>query len=399
MKCGACGTELERDAKFCHICGQPAPAQEPETGGYCPRCGARLPKLSVFCPQCGVALSDAAPRPEAKPAAAKPAPAARAAAPVPPAEHPPAPKKEKKKSKRAPIGGILLAILILALIFGCLGAVLYVEATMRGQTMKEYVAAFVRGEPEPGEARWSDLEKPEASAAPAPASEQNDSSRDGVLTKDVCSIYLNLLQSRQADIERYDWQQLGTDLPTRQVVLCDVCGDILPELIWVEAAEDENVTAATLNIAGIRDGEAVILSSQRWDVQAGGGFHYYLFQEEDGKTLYAFTVSGEETWTQRYSIYPERDGGLAAEELLTFITAWDPESGEETRSYAKEGGEISEEEWLGAVGSLQAGTKGVLMYSSHAGDFLENYVSQNGCPAMTCAGAILLLTECLEAVS
>lgn len=397
MKCGACGTELERDAKFCHICGQPAPVQEPETGGFCPRCGARLPKLSVFCPQCGAALSDAAPRPEAKPAAEKPAPAARAAAPARPAEHPPAPKKRKKKSRRAPVGGILLAILILALIFGCLCAVLYVEATMRGQTMKEYVTAFVRGEPETGEARWSDLEKPETSPASAP--EAVESSRDGVLTKDVCTIYLDLLQSRQADIERYDWQQLGTDMPTRQVVLCDVCGDILPELIWVEAAKDENVTAAVLNIAGIRDGGAVILSSQSWDVQAGGGFHYYLFQEEEGKTLYAFTVSGEETWTQRYSSYSERNGGLAADELLKFVTVWDPESGDETRSYAGEGGEISEEEWLNAVGSLQAGTKDVLMYSSHAGDFVEDYVSRNGCPAMTCAGAILLLTECLDAVS
>ena len=62
MKCAACGTELERDAKFCHICGQPAPAQAPEESSFCPRCGARLPKLCVFCPNCGVALSDVSPR-------------------------------------------------------------------------------------------------------------------------------------------------------------------------------------------------------------------------------------------------------------------------------------------------------------------------------------------------
>ena len=387
MKCAACGTELERDAKFCHICGQPAPAQAPEESSFCPRCGARLPKLCVFCPRCGVALSDVSPRREPIPAAAAPAPAARAAAPVRQTEPSPAPKKKTKKRQRAPIGGILLALLILALIFGCLGAVLYVEATMRGQTMKEYVVAFVHGEPEAGEARWSDLDK------------QIDSAQDGILTKDVCAIYLDLLQSRQAEIERYDWQQTGTDMPTRQVVLCDVWGDILPELIWVEATDDENVRAATLNIAGIRDGAAVILSSQSWDVQAGGGFHYYLFQEQDSKTLYAFSACGEETWTQRYSSYAERDGGLAADELLTFVTVWDPETGGETRSYAKEGGEISGEEWLAAVGSLQAGTRGVLMYSSQAGDFVSDYVSRNGCPAMTCAGAILLLTECLEAVS
>ena len=397
MKCEACGTELERDAKFCHICGQPAPAQAPEESSFCPRCGARLPKLCVFCPNCGVALSDVSPRREPKAAAAAPAPAARAAAPVRQAEPSPAPKKKTKKRQRTPVGGILLAFLILALIFGCLSAVLYVEATMRGQTMKEYVTAFIHGEPETGEARWSDLDKPGASAAPA--SEQIDSAQDGILTKDVCAIYLDLLQSRQAEIERYDWQQTGTDMPTRQVVLCDVWGDILPELIWVEATDDENVRAATLNIAGIRDGAAVILSSQSWDVQAGGGFHYYLFQEQDSKTLYAFSACGEETWTQRYSFYSERNGGLAADELLKFVTVWDPESGDETRSYFKEGGEISEEDWLNAVGSLQAGTKGVLMYSSHAGDFVEDYVSRNGCPAMTCAGAILLLTECLEAVS
>ena len=38
MKCPSCGAELEKDARFCHICGQPVPAAGEESR-FCIRCG------------------------------------------------------------------------------------------------------------------------------------------------------------------------------------------------------------------------------------------------------------------------------------------------------------------------------------------------------------------------
>ena len=404
MKCGACGTELEKDARFCHICGQPAPPPEAEAGGFCPSCGAKLPKIAVFCPWCGIALSEAAPRQTDTPAAVTTAPAAPPEAQERAAEPPSAPKKRKKK-KGSGVGMIVLMLLIVALIFGCVGAVLYVEADARGQTLTEYIAEAV-GETEPETAKWSDLEIPAENGSEAEPEAEPDvghemNAKDGLLTQDVCQIYLELLQSRLTAIEGYDWQQWGSDLPNRPVVLCDICGDIKPELIWVEATDEQNVSASTLNIAGIRDGAAVILCSQRWDVQAGGGFQYYLFQKGNDKTLYAYSSFGEETWMQRYAAYVEMDGGLVPSDVITSMTAelLDGENTGEVSSYARMGEEISAEEWLEAVENLEAETDRILMYSGNAGSFVSDFVSQNGCPAMTGGGSIAFLTDCIEALS
>lgn len=314
---------------------------------------------------------------------------ARAAEPVPEE------KKPAKKAKRSHVGGFLLALLIILLIIGSLCAVVYVEASVRGQTVKDYAYTFLGRDTGEGSGKWSELE-PQGSSG----TEQEDAQKE-LTTKDVCALYLDLLKSRQAAIERYDWQQRNGELPTRQVVLCDICGDMQPELIWVEAADEERPTSATLNIAAVRDGAAVILSSRSWDVQAGGGFFYYLFQVQDSKTLYASSASGEERWTQRYAAYTEHDGGLEEEILLESVTSdeWDGENMQQLVSYTKAGEEVSADDWNGAVESLLSGTKTILMYSSDAGDFALNFVAQNGCPAMTCGGAILFLTEQLEELS
>ena len=394
MKCGSCGTELERDAKFCHICGQPAPAQAPEAGGFCPSCGARLPKVAVFCPRCGAALSEAVPRQSAAPADTSSAATVRVRHMARPEEPLTPAKKQKKKKKGSGAGGILLVILMLLLIAGCLGAVLFVEASTRGQTVVEYFSAAV-GAGSAEDAKWSDME------AAAPEAGQEEKPQDGLVTKDVCRIYLELLKERQGAIERYDWQQTGRDMPTRQVVLCDVCGDVVPELIWVEATDDENVSASTLNVAGIRDGAAVILCSASWDIQAGGGFCYYLFQEKGAKTLYSFSACGEESWTQRYTAYVERDGGLAADVLLESVISvdWESENNERITAYTREGAEVTSEEWIASVENLLSETGSVLMYNVYAGVFPEEFVAENGCPAMSCGEAIAFLTDAQAAVS
>lgn len=392
MKCATCGSELERDARFCHICGQPAPPAQEERR-HCPKCGARLPALAVFCPQCGTALAVPPPAtPASAPVSKTPASAVKSA----PAEGTaPAAKKKKSKSKSSNAGGFALVFLILLLIAGCICAYVYVEAYTRGVSLGEYVSSLDPRTKEEAPARWSDL-KTEATAAPAETSE----TQYGVVTKDICKAYLALLEERRARIERYDWQQSG-DAPTRQVVLCDICGDNVPELIWVEATDEANVAASTLNIAAIRGGAAEILCSSRWDVQAGGGFPYYLFQEKDGKTLYAYSAHGEGNWTQCYHVFTDSGAGLEQEELLKSVMTqeFDGETSRESYSFTLRGAEISAEEWLAEDERLAANTQCVLMYNDDARSYVEGFVKDNGCPAMSCAEAEAFLSECLSAFS
>lgn len=392
MKCATCGSELERDARFCHICGQAAPPSQTERR-HCPQCGARLPTLAVFCPQCGTALSVDAPRQTAS----APAPAVKSA-PAPAKGTAPAAKKKKSKSKKSNAGGFVLVFLILLLIAGCICAYVYVEAHTRGISLGEYVSSLDPRAKEESQARWSDL-KTDAPAAPeaTPAPPQTAETPYGPVTKALCVSYLALLEERRADIERYDWQQSG-GVPTRQVVLCDICGDELPELIWVEATRDENVAASTLNVAAVRGGAAEILCSTGWDVQAGGGFPYYLFQERDAKTLYAYSAHGEGGWTQCYDVYTDSGDALVREELLKSVMTqtFDGESGGESYSFTMRSAEISAEQWLAEDERLAAETRCVLMYNEDAGRYVEGFVAENGCPAMSCAEAEAFLNDCLS---
>ncbi|MCR5576931.1 MAG: zinc ribbon domain-containing protein [Oscillospiraceae bacterium] len=417
MKCPSCGAELEKDARFCHICGQPVPAAGEESR-FCIRCGAKLPAGAAFCARCGAAVSgsharqtpEAAPRSKSAPqpvstseGVTEPDRTAKAA-PVPQGAEETAPRpaeekktKKSKKSKRSGSGGALvLVLLILALLFGAVCAFLYAESYTRGISVKEYITSLGSKETDGEQARWSDLKQAEPPPAPDGAAEQ----QDGVGTKEVCALYIQLLEGRREAIERYSWQRTA-DGVARPIVLCDIWGDNQPELIWVEATNEENVSASTLNIAAIRDGAAAILCSESWDVQAGGGFRYYLFQKEGSKALYAFSAYGEETWYECYADYTGSGGDLAREELLKSVMTeqWDGENAWQSIRYTKGGAEVAAGEWLGDVESLLNEIEEILMYSADAGSFAVDFIEQHGCPAMSYDEAIKFLSDCLAAVS
>ena len=439
MRCASCGTELEKGARFCHICGQPAPTAE-AVNRFCIRCGAKLPSGAAFCPSCGAPVSAAhmqqtpAPAQPVRAPAHEPAPVQPAPAPLPVREpvHEPAPapqpartpahetppaqpeprqakpsaaprpaapkkkagKKKRRRSSGNGAGVVVLVILVAALLFGSLCAFLFAEANERGLSVREYIASRGGREAIETPARWSDLKD----AAPAAAVSEQEKR---LLTKDVCEIYIELLEGRRERIERYDWQRTGSSGLSRQVVLCDICADNVPELVWVEATDEENVRASTLNIAGIRDGEAAVLCSVPWDVQAGGGYRYHLFQEQNSKALYAFCTFEEETWTVCYSVFAEQGGALEQEELLKSVLSQggDGENSWESTVYTKMGEEVSLEDWSGAVESLMTGMESILMYSAEAGSFAADYAAQNGCPAMGVGEALSFLAQCRDAVS
>ncbi len=415
MNCGFCGTELENDARFCHICGQPVPVDRSE-GGFCPHCDVRLPAVAVFCPHCGARLGysrlreslpaqEAAPNPPAvlsretekadAPAqdAPKSAPSQEAAAPR--EKKTETGKAKTKKSSASNRGGRLLALLIIILIFASLGAVLYVEANTRGLGVGEYASVLLPvGETEKP-ARWSDLkaEQGEAPTAAVQEPEEQGPTEQELRTQQAYRLYCELLESRRDRIEEYNWQLENEE--SRPVVLCDVCGDELPELIWVEAAPAENVQAATLYVAALRNGAAELVYSDQWDVQAGGGFCYYLFQQQGEKALHSYAAWGEENWTECYAVLSEQDGVLVrSEQLKSELSAvWDGDGVHESKRFLRLGEQVTEEQWRAAVEELCGQTSSVLMCNRFAGSFARNWTEQNGCPAMTLREALAVLSE------
>jgi len=55
MKCSKCNANLNKDAKFCSICGTPVPAvfSENKKVQYCQACNHELARGAKFCNRCG----------------------------------------------------------------------------------------------------------------------------------------------------------------------------------------------------------------------------------------------------------------------------------------------------------------------------------------------------------
>jgi RNA polymerase subunit RPABC4/transcription elongation factor Spt4 len=62
MPCGACGTALPADSRFCSACGSEQVAVEASgsIAVHCSECGAVCPANSKYCPSCGVAFGRSA---------------------------------------------------------------------------------------------------------------------------------------------------------------------------------------------------------------------------------------------------------------------------------------------------------------------------------------------------
>ncbi len=222
--------------------------------------------------------------------------------------------------------------------------------------------------------------------------------------------YLELLVDEQTEIDSYNWQKgffdeveayLDENM-ARPVAFSDVTGDGIPELIYMEGVINEygiHIYAA-LNIVTYQDGDVKTLyQSEGWDVNAGGGSSYCLFKKHGDSALYVYENGGDEYWTYSYSRFSENEyGGLEKSEICRREEGADyvDETWIDIHNYLVSGENATEAEYLSTVEDLQRNTSEILMYSAYSGDFVEEYVAQNGCQAMTCSEAVAYLKKLVD---
>ena len=214
--------------------------------------------------------------------------------------------------------------------------------------------------------------------------------------------YLALLQQQREQINAYSWQkgyygygtQTEEQIP-RPVAFSDVYGDETPEMIYVSL--DPSIPGGVctkLNIVTSENGRVRSLYTRNWDVMAGGGFYYALFRLQGEERLYAYTSTGDESWTTGYCCFESSGEELTLAYLLEHSVHPDYTAqtyGNAVHEYTRSGQEIPEGEYESAVRELESRTCEVLMLSKNGGDFAQAYAAENGCPAMTCDEAIAWL--------
>ena len=138
----------------------------------------------------------------------------------------------------------------------------------------------------------SDREKDQKEAE---TSSDNSSSETNL--KAVYSSYLTLLKEKQKDIEAYTWQiyeenPVGRPISveTKGIAIADVYGNSTPELLFIDAEENNGegtAIRANLHIYSFQDGKPVeIAKKENLDYQVGGGAVYDIFLTEKNKRLY-----------------------------------------------------------------------------------------------------------------
>lgn len=247
-------------------------------------------------------------------------------------------------------------------------------------------------------------DKKEATEAPADASDQTNTSEADASTTEVTTeaqtevtteaaideslykaAYKEVLESYKTQIDDYFWQY-EYDYSTKTakeeqtpVAFADITGDKIPEMILVQS-EDDRTTTAHLDIYSFDGTKAKQIFGTDlneyggWDVNVAAGTSYYLFTDQDG-TLCAYNGIGDESYTDSYMTFVMGDSGM-----LQKSPVWTRKEGPNDDysativSCAKDGSEISEDEYDKQIKKLQKNFDTLLMYNSRgkikAKDFL-----------------------------
>ncbi|MBQ9826972.1 MAG: zinc ribbon domain-containing protein [Firmicutes bacterium] len=199
--------------------------------------------------------------------------------------------------------------------------------------------------------------------------------------------FSGILTEKADDLAAYDWQlnlaglENGTE--SRPVLFRDICGNEIPELILVRAADKEKRTAM-LEIYTFEKGAAKLIFSQEWNF----GLKYILYQNKDDKTLKLFTNEGYGGYLFEYFISLEDDkGSLTARESAGRSTE-KPESALVDK-FRVDGKEVTKEEYAEAMAEALEGVDEVLMYSDGAVSYVVDQIYEKGCPAQTVRDAKL----------
>ena len=197
--------------------------------------------------------------------------------------------------------------------------------------------------------------------------------------------YKEVLESYKTQIDNYFWQY-EYDYSTKAakeeqtpIVFADVTGDGVPEMILVRSEQNE-ASIAQMDIYSFDGTKAKRIFGTDmeeyggWDINAASGTSYYLFTTKKG-TLYAYSGIGDEGYTDQYIKFALDDSGM-----LQKATTWARNEGPNDDysativSCAKDGSEISEDEYDKQIKKLQKNFDTLLMYNSRgkikAKDFL-----------------------------
>ena len=155
--------------------------------------------------------------------------------------------------------------------------------------------------------------------------------------KAVYTAYLTLLKERQKDIEAYTWQAYEEDkdgapisVETKGISIADVYGDGTPELLFIDAEENNGEGAAihaNLHIYSFQDGKPVeIAKKENLDYQVGGGAVYDIFLTEKDKRLYLEQIDFDAKETDVLYLLP-MSGNFPLEWDKQASYSYDPEKG------------------------------------------------------------------------
>ena len=155
--------------------------------------------------------------------------------------------------------------------------------------------------------------------------------------KAVYTAYLTLLKEKQKDIEAYTWQAYEEDkdgapisVETKGIAVADVYGDSMPELLFIDAEENNGEGAAiraNLHIYSFQDGKPVeIAKKENLDYQVGGGAVYNIFLTEKDKRLYLEQIDFDAKETNVLYLLPV-SGNFPLEWDKQASYSYDPEKG------------------------------------------------------------------------
>jgi RNA polymerase sigma factor (sigma-70 family) len=184
----------------------------------------------------------------------------------------------------------------------------------------------------------------------------------------------------------------------RAVALFDVCGDAIPELIYInEGRKDAQFgTIYNLNVLTYRDGSLVSVYRDEWDFNSYWDemITYYLFADPTSKTMYFFEDSSMSNYVlKEYSAFTETESGhLQRSKIMFHEEEYDEDSEKTTVVYNVNGKNVSEADFRKEVERLQANAVYLI---PRPGEFREPENAQY--IAMTCDEMIAYLQGLLNA--
>lgn len=218
---------------------------------------------------------------------------------------------------------------------------------------------------------------------------------------EVRSVYRTILMQDQTAIDAYDNQKTvfdevsGIHKHRGNVVFRDVYGDETPEMLYIKL---ENYTGnptdsgpVNLHIVTYEDGGArEVYSGEVSYYNAGGQSFYFLFQLNGEKTLYDYLYFEDDLITEEYHRFDFSDLWLSEKELLCQhrYATWNDNS-----FIIVNGKPAGEEQLQMTVSDLLQNIDTVLLYNWGCNEKVEPYLTEKGCPAMTCAEALIWLDQ------